>query len=135
VLGIALLVAEAFIASSGLLALGGLAAFAIGAVMLVDTEVEAFRLDWRLIAGSTAVLGLSSFLLVSYGLAAQGRKVTTGEKGLIGLQGRVLDWEGGSGHVQIDGERWSATSKETLREGDSVKVTGIDGLTLKVKKI
>jgi len=135
VLGIALLVAEAFIASSGLLALGGLAAFAIGAVMLVDTEMEAFRLDWRLIAGSTAVLGATSFLLVSYGLAAQGRKVTTGEKGLIGLRGRVLDWEGGGGHVQVDGERWRATSSDKLSEGDTVKVTAVDGLTLKVKKV
>ncbi|MGJ3230406.1 MAG: NfeD family protein [Oceanicaulis sp.] len=135
VLGIALLVAEAFIASSGLLALGGLAAFAIGAIMLMDTEVEAFRLDWRLIAGSTAVLGITSFLLVSFGLAAQGRKVTTGDKGLIGLRGEVLDWEGGAGHVLVDGERWRATSKDSLAPGDAVKVTGLDGLTLKVKKI
>ncbi len=135
VLGIALLVAEAFIASSGLLALGGLAAFAIGALMLVDTEAEAFRLDWRLVAGTTAGLGLVSFLLVSYGLAAQGRKVTTGDKGLIGLEGRVLDWDGGQGYVQVDGERWHATSREALQAGDTVKVTGVEGLTLKVKKI
>lgn len=135
VLGIALLVAEAFIASSGLLALGGLAAFTIGAIMLVDTDVEAFRLDWRLIAGSTAVLGVTSFLLVSYGLAAQGRKVTTGDKGLIGRQARVQDWDGAAGHVQVDGERWRATSKDALVPGDLVKIIGIDGLTLKVKKI
>ncbi|MEQ8434492.1 MAG: nodulation protein NfeD [Oceanicaulis sp.] len=135
VLGLTLLVAEAFIASSGLLALGGLAAFTIGALMLVDTEAEAFRLDWRLVAGTTAGLGLASFLLVSYGLASQGRKVTTGEQGLIGLEGRVLDWEGGHGHVQVDGERWNATSKNSLQIDDRIKVTGVDGLTLKVKKI
>ncbi|XBQ15755.1 MAG: nodulation protein NfeD [Oceanicaulis sp.] len=134
VLGIALLVAEAFIASSGLLALGGLAAFAIGALMLMDTEVEAFRIDWRTIAAVTAVLGLSTFLLVSYGLAAQGRKVTTGDKGLIGQTGSVLEWSGDRGFVQVDGERWSAVSKDALSPGDAVKVTGIDGLTLKVKK-
>ncbi|MGX6647760.1 NfeD family protein [Maricaulaceae bacterium MS644] len=135
VLGLTLLVAEAFIASSGLLALGGLAAFAIGALMLVDTEAEGFRLDWRLVAGTTAGLGLASFLLVSYGLASQGRKVTTGEQGLIGLEGRVLDWEGGRGHVQVDGERWRATSKDSLQIDDRVKVIGVEGLTLKVKKI
>lgn len=135
VLGLTLLVAEAFIASAGLLALGGLAAFAIGALMLVDTEAEAFRLDWRLVAGTTAGLGLASFLLVSYGLASQGRKVTTGEQGLIGLQGRVLDWDGGEGHVQVDGERWSATSKDALQIDNRIKVTGVEGLTLKVKKI
>lgn len=135
VLGIALLAAEAFVASSGLLALGGLVAFIIGAVMLVDTEIEAFRLDWRLIAGSGVVLGAASFLLVSYGLAAQGRKVTTGAKGLIGLKGRVVDWDGADGHVQVDGERWRATSSETLAVDDAVKVIGVEGLTLKVKKV
>jgi membrane-bound serine protease (ClpP class) len=135
VLGLGLLVAEAFISSSGLLALGGLAAFAIGALMLIDTEAEAFRLDWRLIAGTTAGLGLASFVVVSYGLASQGRKVTTGEQGLIGLEGRVLDWDGGRGHVLVDGERWSATSKNALQTDDLVKVVGIDGLTLSVKKI
>lgn len=134
-LGIALLVAEAFIASSGLLSLGGLAAFAIGAVMLIDTDIEGLRLDWRLIAGATVVLGATSFLLVSYGLAAQGRKVTTGDKGLIGLQGEVLDWSGGAGHVQVEGERWRAMSKDPLQPGDAVKVIGLEGLTLKVKKL
>jgi membrane-bound serine protease (ClpP class) len=133
-LGLALLGAEAFIASGGLLALGGLAAFAIGAVMLIDTESEAFRLDWRLVAGATIGLGGAAFLLVSYGLAAQGRKVTTGDKGLIGLTGQVLGWAGSRGHVHVDGERWTARSDDKLAEGDEIKVTRVDGLTLVVKK-
>jgi membrane-bound serine protease (ClpP class) len=134
-LGLALLVAEAFIASGGLLALGGLAAFVIGALMLIDTDVAAFRLDWRLVAGATVVLGGASFLLLSYGLAAQGRKVTTGEQGLIGQTGQVLDWEGSQGHVHVDGERWQARSGDALSEGDAIKVTRVDGLTLVVKKV
>lgn len=132
-LGLGLLVAEAFIVSGGLLAFGGLIAFAIGALMLVDTDVAAFRLDWRLVAGATAVLGLTSFLLISYGLAAQGRKVTTGAQGLIGMKGRVLDWADGEGHVQVDGERWHATSSDNLNEGDTIKVKAVEGLTLVVK--
>jgi membrane-bound serine protease (ClpP class) len=133
-LGLGLLVAEAFIVSGGLLALGGLAAFAIGALFLIDTDVDAFQIDWRLIAGATAVLGLTSFLLLSYGLAAQGRKVTTGSQGLIGMKGRVLDWADGEGHVQVDGERWHATSKDDLTPGDTIKVKAVEGLTLVVKK-
>ena len=133
-LGLGLLVAEAFIVSGGLLALGGLAAFAIGSLMLIDTEVDAFRLDWRLVAGSTAVLGGVAFLMLTYGLAAQGRKVTTGKQGLIGMTGEVLDWEGGEGHVMVDGERWHAISPDALRPGETIKVTALDGLTLKVKK-
>lgn len=133
-LGVALLVAEAFVASGGLLALGGLAAFTIGALMLVDTDAPAFRLDWRLVAGASVVLGGTTFLLVTYGLAAQGRKVTTGEEGLIGLTGAVLDWSGSEGHVHVDGERWKAKSAEALKAGDAIKVIRVDGLTLVVKK-
>ena len=133
ILGLILLVAEAFLASSGLLALGGLAAFAIGSLMLMDTEVDGLRIDWRLIAGTTLALGAATFVLVSYGLAAQGRKVTTGDKGLIGLTGEVLSWDGPSGYVMVDGERWRAVSSDALKQGDTVKVTGLDGLTLKVK--
>ncbi len=133
-LGLGLLAAEAFIASGGLLALGGLAAFAIGAVMLIDTDMAAFRLDWRMVAGATVVLGGSAFLLLTYGLAAQGRKVTTGDQGLIGLTGQVLDWSGGKGHVHVDGERWTARSSDALAEGDQIKVIKVEGLTLVVKK-
>jgi len=133
VLGMALLVAEAFFASSGLLALGGLAAFAFGALMLMDTDAPAFQIDWRLVAGVTAALGGAMFLLVSYGLTAQTRKVTTGDKGLIGMTGAVLEWSGSDGFVRVDGERWHAVSSDALKAGDRIKVTGIDGLTLKVK--
>jgi membrane-bound serine protease (ClpP class) len=130
VLGLALLAAEAFIVSGGLLALGGLAAFTIGALMLVDTEIDAFRLDWRLVIGATGTLGVAAFLLISYGLAAQGRKVTTGAKGLIGQSGTVLDWSEADGHVLVDGERWHARSDDALNEGDSIKVKSVEGLTL-----
>ena len=133
-LGLGLLAAEAFIASGGLLALGGLAAFAIGALMLIDTDVAAFRVDWRLVAGATVVLGGTAFLLLSYGLASQGRKVTTGDQGLVGMSGQVLDWSGNEGHVHVDGERWSARSNDALAEGDEIKVTKVKGLTLVVKK-
>lgn len=133
-LGLGLLVAEAFIVSGGLLALGGLAAFAIGAVMLIDTEADAFRLDWRVVAGATAGLGGAAFLLITYGLAAQARKVTTGVQGLIGMVGQVLEWTSPEGYVHVDGERWHARSKDPLEPGDEVKVTHVEGLTLVVKK-
>ncbi|MGY6629297.1 MAG: NfeD family protein [Oceanicaulis sp.] len=133
ILGLVLLVSEAFLASSGLLALGGLAAFAIGSLMLMDTEVEGLRVDWRLIGGTTVALGAASFLLISYGLAAQGRKVTTGEKGLIGMTGQVISWDGASGYVMVDGERWRAVSSDALKAGDAIKVLSLEGLTLKVR--
>ncbi|WP_375285125.1 NfeD family protein [Marinicauda pacifica] len=134
VLGLGLLIAEAFVASFGILAISGLAVFALGAVMLVDTDIEALQLDWRLIAGVTAALGALTFAALFYGLAAQARKPVAGRESLKGMEGRVLEWSGTQGFVHADGERWHAVSKDALAPGDPVVVTGIDGLTLTVKK-
>lgn len=134
VLGLGLLIAEAFVASFGILAISGLAVFALGAVMLVDTDIEALQLDWRLIAGVTAALGALTFAALFYGLAAQARKPVAGRESLKGMEGRVLEWSGTQGFVHADGERWHAVSKDALAPGDPVVVTGINGLTLTVKK-
>lgn len=133
VLGLGLLIAEVFVASYGLLALGGVVAFAIGALMLVDTDVEGLRIDWPLVLVMSAVMGISVLLAGSYGLAAQARRIVTGREGLTGTIGTVLSWANGAGHVQVEGERWQAVSSDDLQPGDSVKVVSVDGLTLKVK--
>lgn len=132
-LGLGLLIAEVFIASYGLLALGGVVAFAIGALMLVDTDIEGLRIDWPLVLAMSAVMGVSVLLAGSYGLAAQARKVVTGREGLTGATGTVLSWANGAGHVQVEGERWQAVSADELQPGDVIKVTAVDGLTVRVK--
>lgn len=134
-LGLGLLIAEAFITSFGILAISGLIIFALGAVMLVDTDIDALRIDWRLIAGLTAGLGALTFAVLFYGLAAQARRPVSGRESLIGMEGDVLEWTGGEGFVHADGERWHAVSKDALSPGDRVKVTGLEGLTLSVKKL
>ena len=51
----------------------------------------------------------------------------------MGANARVLNWANGAGHVLVEGERWKAVSADDLQPGDSVKVTGVDGLTVRVK--
>lgn len=133
-IGLGMLIAEVFVASFGLLALSGLIVFAIGALMLVDSDLEALRIDWRLVALVTLGMGGATLAMVSYGLAVQGRRVVTGREGLIGMQGEVLEWEGNSGFVHVDGERWAARSKEGLEVDEIVKVTAVNGLVLTVKR-
>lgn len=134
-LGLGLLIAEVFVTSYGVLAIAGLGIFALGAVMLVDTEVDALQIDWRLIAGTTVALGALTIGVLGYGLAAQARKVVAGRESLTGMEGEVLEWSGTEGFVHADGERWHAVSNDTLLPGDRVRVTGIEGLTLTVKKL
>jgi len=41
---------------------------------------------------------------------------------------------GGTGRVATHGEIWTATAVEPIHEGDSVVVTGVEGLTLTVRR-
>lgn len=132
VLGIALMVAEAFAPSFGILGLGGIAAFAFGGALLVDTDAPAFRLDWSVLAA----LGVFSAALIVVtaraAIRARRGRVQTGQDELIGAIGEVLDWENGAGHVFVHSERWNATGATLLTKGTSVVVRGIDGLRLSV---
>ena len=49
ILGIVLMISEAFIPSFGALGLGGIVAFVIGSVMLIDTDVPGYGIPWALI--------------------------------------------------------------------------------------
>ena len=56
-LGIAFFVAEAFMPSYGALGIGGIAAFAFGALLLIDSDVPGFGIPLSLIAARGAGLG------------------------------------------------------------------------------
>ena len=133
VLGITLLVAEAFSPSFGILGIGGIFAFAAGATLLFDTDSPEFQLDWQVIAGTTAATGLFFFMVTVYVVGAMRRRVVTGIEDLIGQVGTVIEWDGNRGYVQVDGERWQAVCNDAIGVGDEVVVEGVDGLVLRVR--
>jgi len=59
--------------------------------------------------------------------------VVSGVEALIGSTGRVIDWAGESGRVRAQGEIWSARGAEGLAPGSTVRIAGINGLTLDVE--
>lgn len=134
-LGIALMVAEAFLPSFGIVGLGGIAAFAIGALFLFDPEQSdiPIQASWQVVAGLTAVS--AAFFLGILGLAmrARQRPVRTGAEEMIGMIGEVLQWAGGEGRVHVRGEVWAARSGATLAKGQKVRVVSRTGLTLAVE--
>ena len=133
ILGIALMTAEAFAPSFGVLGLGGTAAFVIGSIMLLDTDVPGYGISWVLI-GSVSVVSAGFFLFVMTMLMrSRHRPVVTGKEEMIGSTGHVIDWNGQSGRVRVHGEIWSARSNKPLDPGRPVQVRAIDGLTLVVQ--
>ncbi|MCC5971329.1 MAG: nodulation protein NfeD [Pararhodobacter sp.] len=132
-LGLALIVAEAFAPSFGVLGIGGTAALVLGAVILIDTDAPGFAVSVPVIAG-VAVAGLVSTLIVARLAARSYRaRVVSGVEDMIGADAKVMDWQGGEGHVWVHGERWQARGPAALGAGDMVRVTRIDGLVLQVE--
>jgi len=133
VLGIGLMVAEAFAPSFGVLGIGGAAAFIIGAAIMVDTEAPEYQISWTLI-GTMAVTSLAlTFVVARLAISSHRRQVATGIEEMTGALGEVTDWEDDCGHVITHGERWKAISEVPLSRGQSVRVTGIEGLVLRVE--
>jgi membrane-bound serine protease (ClpP class) len=132
-LGMALLIAEAFMPSFGVLGIGGLVAFVIGVAILMDTDgVPGFEIYWPLVAG-LALAGLGLGLLVArLAMGSFKHRVTAGREAMLGARAEVTDWSGLRGHVFLLGERWKAMSSQPLQAGQRVKVVAIDGLTLTV---
>ncbi|WP_028214870.1 NfeD family protein [Paraburkholderia mimosarum] len=142
-LGLACLIAEAFLPTFGVLGFGGIVAFAIGALMLIDTSVPGYGIPIPLIAG--LALGGAAFVATvsSVALRARRRPVVTGAEAMVGSIGEVID-EGlhpdprpghaalSTGWARVHGERWRVACDAPLGAGSRVRVTARSGLTLTV---
>jgi membrane-bound serine protease (ClpP class) len=133
-LGVGLMVFEAVTPSFGILGLGGIAAFAIGSAILIDTDIPEYQVSWSTIA-FTSLLSLAVLsLLFGYVWRTFHRPVRTGQAALLGATAEVIDWSDGTGHVWAQGERWDAIGPPLLSEGNNVRVSGLRGLTLEIQK-
>ncbi len=128
--GIALMVAEAFIGSFGIIGIGGLVAFVVGSIFLFDNSVPGFSLSWPVIATAAAVS--AAFFLLAIGAAwrAHRRTAVTGDAALLGSAGQVVTWADGRGLIQMPGERWQARADAPLAPGQRVRVVARNDLTL-----
>jgi membrane-bound serine protease (ClpP class) len=133
VLGVALMVAEAMTPSLGALGIGGAIAFMLGATMLIDTDLPEFEISWSVIGAAAAVTLGFALAVVRLAWKARERKVASGREEMLGARGKVIDWAGTAGHVFAHGERWNAVAASPLRPGQDVRVSGIDGLILRVE--
>jgi membrane-bound serine protease (ClpP class) len=134
VLGIAFMVAEAFLPAFGSLGIGGLVAFVIGSVILIDdTAIPGFEIPYTLIAGVAAAS--AAFLFFVIGMAVRNRKrpVVSGREYLIGAAAEALEDFEAEGWARVQGETWRVRSNAPVRRGDRLQVKAIEGLVLTVE--
>jgi len=134
-LGVVLMVAEAFVPSIGILGLGGIVAFVIGSVILMDTDVPGFGINLGLVGGFA--LSSAAFFIIALGLLVKSKHspIVSGKEEMIGHAGVVMDDFTGTGMVRIHSENWRAVCDDPLRKDEKVMVTAIDGLLLRVTPI
>ncbi len=131
-LGISLMIAEAFVPSIGILGFGGLTAFVIGSVILMDTDAPGFGIDIALV-GAFALTS-AAFLIFALGMLLKSRQkpIVSGREELLGETGIALADFTDLGPVRIHSEIWQARTRETLKKNQRVRVTGRNGLILEV---
>lgn len=136
-LGIGLLIAEAFITSHGVLGLGGGVALFIGSVMLIESESPFLRLSWAVIVPVVLISSVLFVATVTVAIRVHRERPDTGKEGLIGLTGEAISSidAANEGQILVRGEIWSSNSSRPISKGDKVKVIAVEGLKLIVEKI
>jgi membrane-bound serine protease (ClpP class) len=79
--------------------------------------------------------GLGLMAIIAVAVKARGRPVVAGREELVGAMGIALDSFELEGHVFAHSERWNAVSEVPVKKDQAVMITGLEGLTLKVRPI
>jgi len=129
-LAVVLFVAEAHLATYGLLGLAGVACLAGGAALLdVSTAV---------IVVGAVILGVLIVLAGRRAASARHLPVQTGREELVGMRAEVRETLDPAGQVFVAGALWRArlgAGAEPQRPGDRVRVESVEGLTLQVSPL
>ena len=134
-LGLAFMIAEAFMPSFGVIGFGGIVAFVVGALILMDTDVPGYGIPLPLIVSLAVLSALLLGGLVGMALRARTRALVSGDAGLVGSLVQVtavaVD-DPFSAWVQAQGEHWQAHSTTPLHVGQTVRVLARTGVQLSV---
>ena len=134
-LGVMLIVAEAFVPSFGTLGLGGIAAFVFGSIILLDTDIPGMAIA-RALIGGVALTASTLLLAMVYLLMRIRRKpAVSGIESMLGTVAEALEDFDKTGTVFINGERWNARSAVTVKKGEKLQVTAVDHLVLEVEPL
>jgi len=131
-LGLAFMVGEVFVPSFGALGIGGVIAFVIGSVILLDTGVAGYDISLPLIITVSLLTAMFFIFVVGAAIRLRRKKAVTGSEELIGSIGEAVKTFKSKGQVHIHGEIWQAKTDAPVKAGEHVRVTALDGLVLLV---
>jgi membrane-bound serine protease (ClpP class) len=130
--GIGFMIAEVFVPTYGSLGVGGVIAFVIGSVILIDADAPDFGIPIPLVVGVAGASAAFFIFVVGMALRARRRPVVSGREQLVGESGEVLADFSGEGWARVHSENWRVRSSVPLKAGTRVKVKAMRGLVLDV---
>jgi membrane-bound serine protease (ClpP class) len=141
VIGVALLVAEAYVTTHGIAGVGGVVCLVLGTLFFVDRASPDYRFEPGALAVSPwviwptpLVMGAVLLFLAWKVAAARRRPLALGAPALVGAPAEALSAVGpDAGEVFLHGEYWQARSREPIPAGARVRVVAVDGLTVTVE--
>ncbi len=132
-LGVIFMIAEAFVPSFGALGFGGVVAFIVGSIILLDERTLQISLP---LIGGTALISSAFFLwIVRMLMRLRRKKVVSGAEDMIGSIGEATEDFSTQGQVRVQSEIWAAETTEPVVEGQRVEVLSMEGLRLRIKPL
>jgi len=131
--GVALMIAEIVTPTVGVLGVGGVIAFVVGSIILFDTDLPGYRVSMPIIAATAAASAGVFFIGLNAAMRARRLKVSTGREAMIGASAVALEDFAERGNVRAFSEDWLAQSPRPVRKGDKLRITGVEGLVLRVE--
>ncbi|MEP6885572.1 MAG: NfeD family protein [Gammaproteobacteria bacterium] len=131
-LGIGLLAAETVTPTAGALGVGGVIAFVVGSVTLMNTTAPGYGVNLGIIGGIALSAALFLGLIVRLVLRAKHTRPSMGDSALLDEEAELLEplAAGGEAWARVHGERWRVRSESTLPAGAYARIVCREGLLI-----
>ncbi|MCP5468249.1 MAG: nodulation protein NfeD [Deltaproteobacteria bacterium] len=136
VLGLGMMIAEAFVPSFGALGAGGIIAFVMGSFVLIDADkFPDLKIPRILIFSLAGMSALFIFIVSSMAIRSKRRQIVSGSEELLGSRGEAYEDFEEYGNIWIHGELWRAHSSIPVKRSQIIRVTARHGLELEIEPI
>lgn len=135
VIGVGFMIGEAVMPSFGMLGIGGVIAFAMGSMMLINTQHPSYQVAKTMII-LFSILSAAVFIGIGrLAMRSRQRPLVSGVSPLLGQQAVLQAGTGNHFYVHLQSERWRVHCDQPLRAGQTVKVVAVNGVSLKVRPV
>ena len=131
----ALIIAEAHVPSFGILGIAGIISLLAGGHFIIEQGgIFGYALTWGFFLGLAVTITIPMFFASYVWAKHRHKKPVAGIEGMIGHEAKIVDWNGKSGRVHVQGELWAAHSDQThsFSEGDIVIISSVHDMSLHI---